>query len=355
MPEPFDTAEAARAIGLTCVTVADLVWTRETNGSGDDLRFTYRNARGRAITNPNAITRLNGLAIPPAYRDVRVSPDPNSHLQAVGTDDAGRVQYRYHPDWDRVREQDKAIRLQRLIRALPAIRRRVEEDLEAPGTPKRKALAAAVRLIDRAHVRVGNDGYLKAHRTHGATTLLKSHIKARGKALALRFTGKSGKRIAKKIEASGLARALRSLARLPGRRAFQYRDEEGQIHAVSAADVNACLADIAGAPVTAKDFRTLAGSARAAEALAEMIPAETESRRRRQVSGVIKDVAERLFNTPAVARRSYVHDAVIESFEDGTLAETYAGSRAGNEVSRAERTLAKVVAANPSARSDASG
>ena len=365
--DDMELEAAAAAIGLTLARVDDLSWTRETARSntsetqidqpdrtsgkddGGEIVMTYRGADGRAITDVNTITRLNALAIPPAYRDVRVSPDPNSHLQAIGTDEAGRVQYRYHPDWDRVREREKAIRLGRLIRALPAIRRRVASDLKAKGTPKAKALAAAVRLIDSAHVRVGNDGYLKTNRTRGATTLLKSHIQARGKALALRFTGKAGKKIAKRVENSALARALKALARLPGRRAFQYRGEDGRVRRIGASDVNAYLAEIAGAPVTAKDFRTLAASAHAAERLAAMEPADTDGRRGRQVSEAVKEVAEELANTPAVARKSYVHDAVVEAFESGALAEAYAGSRAGNEVSRAERTVAKLVEANPNA------
>ena len=369
--DDMDIEAAAAAIGLTLAGVDDLTWTREIagpkdgaakadsktagagqgSGKGEDngIVVSYRRADGKAITDVNTITRLNALAIPPAYRDVHVSPDPNSHLQAIGTDEAGRVQYRYHPDWDHVREREKAIRLARLIRALPAIRRRVATDLKTRGTPKEKALAAAVRLIDSAHVRVGNDGYLKSNRTRGATTLLKSHIKAKGKALALRFTGKSGKKIAKRVENSALARALKALARLPGRRAFQYRDDAGHVRRIGASDVNAYLAEIAGAPVTAKDFRTLAASASAVERLAAVEPADTEGRRNRQVSEAVKEVAEDLSNTPAVARKSYVHDAVVEAFESGELADAYAGSRAGNEVSRAERTVAKLVESNPNA------
>ncbi len=344
MAEAFSIAQAAAEIGLDIVETDALTWTREMAPADDGtVRPVYRNARRREISNPHAIARLNALAIPPAYRDVRVSPEPNSHLQAVGTDEAGRVQYRYHPDWDQVREREKALRLSRLIRVLPRIRRQVSRDIKARGAPRARALAATVRLIDSAHVRIGNDGYLKANRTRGATTLLKRQIKAKGRALALRFTGKAGKTIAKRVESSSLAKALKSLSKLPGRRAFQYRDEAGAVRAVTAPDVNAYLAEIAGVPVTAKDFRTLAASAKAAERLASVEPADTDRRRARQVNGVVKQVAEDLANTPAVARKSYVHDRIVEGFETGDLADAYAASRSGHGVTRAERTVAKLV------------
>ncbi|MEM7565641.1 MAG: DNA topoisomerase IB [Pseudomonadota bacterium] len=341
MAEAYDIAQAAAEIGLDIVESDALAWTREAETAEDGtVTFRYRNARGREITNPNAIARLNALAIPPAYRDVRVSPNPNGHLQAVGTDEAGRVQYRY---WDQVREREKARRLSRLIRVLPRVRRRVAADLKARGAPRERAIAAAVRLIDSAHVRVGNDGYLKANKTRGATTLLKRQIKAKGRALALRFKGKSGRTIAKRVESSSLVRALKSLSKLPGRRAFQYRDDKGAVRAVTAQDVNAYLAEVSGAPVTAKDFRTLAASAKAAERLAEIAPADADRARAGQVNRVIETVAEDLQNTPAVARKSYVHDRIVEGFETGDLAEAYAASRGGHGVSRAERTVAKLV------------
>lgn len=342
--ETFDIARAADQVGLTLGGVDDLVWTRETRRRGDDISMVYRDADGMRITDSAETARLDALAVPPAYGDVRLSPDPRSHLQAIGRDEAGRVQYRYHADWDRVREHEKALRLARLIRALPRIRARVAKDLEMRGPTRQKALAATVRLIDRAHVRIGNDGYLKSNRTHGATTLLKRHITARGRALALKFTGKSGKRIAKRVEGAGLARALKSLTKLPGRRAFQYRDEEGRVRPVTAGEVNAYLAGIAGEAVTAKDFRTLAASAKAAERLAGEIPAASPTARARQIAGVMRDVSETLANTPAVTRKSYVHDAVVEGFENGTLSDAYAGSRGGHRLTRAERTVAKLVA-----------
>lgn len=331
--------EIAREAGLTIASPDDLVITRRRSGKG----FFYIDENGKRIADAAVVARIKSLAIPPAYEGVKIAADPKLHLQATGRDEAGRLQYRYHPDWDAVRETRKVERLDRVIEALPKLRRAVQRDMASPKLGKRKALAAAVALIDETHIRVGCETYVRSNKAHGASTLLKRHVRVRGEGVELAFRGKGGKDVALRMRSPRLARALSRLGSLPGRRLFQYKSEDGGIRRITAVDVNAYLREITGLPVTAKDLRQLGASASAAEELVEVEPAASETGRRRQLAAVMRAISDRLSNTPAVVRKSYVHAVVVEGFASGALRKAYDGARGRPGLRRAEKAVARLV------------
>jgi DNA topoisomerase I len=294
--------------------VEALTIRRRRRGRG----FEYLDGGGRRLTDDSTLERIRSLAIPPAYREVRIARRPDAHLQAVGRDDAGRLQYRYHPAWDEVRAQRKSAQIAEFCAALPRIRRRIARDLRADGLPRERVLAAVVTLIDRTHIRIGCEDYVHSGRSRGAATLLKRNVRSQGDLVSLSFVGKGGREMCCEIESAPLARVIGELGRLPGRRLFQYRDDSG-IRRVTAAEVNGYLQEIAGSVVTAKNFRTLAASAAAAEILARTEPAASRSARRRQVAAVVAEIAEMLGNTPAVTRKSYVLGEVLDAFKNDRL------------------------------------
>jgi DNA topoisomerase-1 len=306
--------------------------------------YTYHGADGRQITDQAMLRRFASLAVPPAYEDVRFSPDERTHLQAVGRDAAGRLQYRYHPDWEKVREAEKAGRLGALAGVLPKIRRAVAQHLSGKEPTRNFALAAAVELVAGSAIRPGSEEYVKKHGTRGATTLLKSNIRVSGEAITLVFRGKGGKDVRKEFSSPRLAAALPVLRTLPGPRLLQYRDESGTIRRITARDVNTFLRDVADIQVSLKDFRTLCASAAVLENLARTVPAESARQRKKQVLEAIKEAAEELANTPAVCRRSYVHDTIVTAFEKGVLERFSATLKACRSPTRREQFLAQVVA-----------
>jgi DNA topoisomerase-1 len=291
------------------------------------------------------IRRLKAMAMPPAYRDVRYSPDPNSHLQAVGIDAAGRLQYRYHSDWEKVREQRKAHRLAKLVAALPRIRRAVNKHLAGEAPTREFALSAVIELVARTAIRPGNESYMRMHGTRGATTLLKSNVILEDDSFVLTFKGKGGKAVRKECDATKLVRALGVLRSVPGKRMFQYRDAQNIVRAVSTTQVNAFLREIAGIKISLKDFRTLMASAVALETLSRVTPAASQRGRKKQILEAIRAAADELTNTPAICRRSYVHDTIVTAFEDGILERFAATMKGQRSQTRREQLLAQVVTA----------
>lgn len=282
--------------------------------------WVYLSSRGRRISDARVQSRLNRLAVPPAYEDARFATDPKAHLQAVGRDAAGRLQYRYHPEWEKIRELRKAQRLISLVEVLPKIRRALAARLCADILSREFALAALVELIAASAIRAGSEEYARAHRTRGAATLLKSNVR-RGDdgTLVLSFRAKGGKQVRKELKHVKLCEALGRLLELPGSRLFQFRGEDGTVRTVSATDANAFLKDISGCAISLKDFRTLCGTAEVMEALAAIEPAGSVRLRKKQVMEAIKGAAQELENTPTVCRKSYVHPAVLTAFESGSL------------------------------------
>jgi DNA topoisomerase-1 len=330
----------ARRLGLRLVGTDALSIRRRRRGRG----WSYLDADGRVIRDPATVRRLARLAVPPAYADVLYAGDRSAHLQAVGRDAAGRRQYRYHPEWEKVRELRKARRLARLAEALPRIRRSVAQHLAAGAPTRDFALAAVIELVARSAIRPGSESYARLRGTRGAATLLKSNVTTYGESITLTFRGKGGKTVLKEFSAPALANALTILRSLPGRRLFQYRAESGDVRYVTAREVNVFLREIAGAKISLKDFRTLLASASALEALARMQPAASERQRRSQVLNAVRAVAEDLANTPAICRKSYVHSSVVAAFEDGVLERFADTLKSCRSATRRAQVLAHIIA-----------
>jgi DNA topoisomerase-1 len=287
-------------------------WTR----AGSRRHFRYVDARGRRITDPEKLARIEALAIPPAWKDVWISPRPGAKLQATGTDAAGRRQYRYHDDYRAAQEQEKFDKLIRFADALPTLREAMSEHMERePMTPE-WTCALAVRLINLGWFRVGDDRYTSAHKTFGITTLRKGHVKVRGSRIAFRFRAKHRVMVRTAVVDSELAAATRELLRTRGSRLLRYTVDD-EIYNLSARRLNEYIAEYMGDEFTAKDFRTWGGTLIAAVALAEHGPVATEREAKRAVAAVMRTVGERLGNTPAVARASYVSPAVVDQYLDG--------------------------------------
>ena len=329
-----DTARHVAEAGLRYVRDARDGLTRKRRGS----KFTYFDRRGVQIRKAEEITRINSLAIPPAYVDVWICPDPDGHIQATARDAKGRKQYRYHPRWQAIRSAAKFERMQAFGEALPRIRRRIAASLRQPGMPREKVLSALVQLLDLTLIRVGNDEYARTNRSYGLTTLLTRHAEVEGRTVRFEFNGKSGvpHRIA--LRHTGLAAFVRDCIDIPGRELFQYLDERGQRHGISAADVNAFLQTIAGTGFTAKDFRTWGASVIALRLLrkrADALPGQAK----RNIVATVRDVAEKLGNTPAVCRKSYVHPRLLEAYREDPAALGALSARAIRGLRREEALL----------------
>jgi DNA topoisomerase-1 len=287
-------------------------WTRV----GSRRHFRYLDARGRRITDPAKLERIQALAIPPAWKDVWISPRPTAKLQATGADAAGRRQYLYHEDYRAAQEEAKFDKLIRFADALPAFRDAMSKHMELEPMSPDWTCAVAVRLINLGWFRVGDDRYTKANKTFGITTLRKSHVRVRGSRIAFRFRAKHRIWVRTAVVDSELAEAIRELRDTRGARLFRYRLEE-EIYNLTARRLNDYIAEYMGEEFTAKDFRTWGGTLVAAVAFAERPPAETATGAKRTVAAVMRMVGERLGNTPAVARASYVSPAVVEQYLDG--------------------------------------
>ena len=338
----IDPVESAHAAGLRYAVDTMPGIRRRRNGRG----FYYLSPQGQPIRDPETLARIKSLAIPPAWTDVWISPDPSGHLQATGFDAKGRKQYRYHPRWREVRNAVKYDRLIAFGEALPGLRERIEHDLSLPGMPKEKILATVVKLLQNTLIRIGNEEYRRANESFGLTTLEDKHAKVSGSTIKFRFRGKSGKEYDVHITDRRLAKIVRQCQEIPGQELFQYLDENGEPHTIESGDVNAYLREIAQGEFTAKDFRTWAGSVAAACHLRECPPCGSDRECRRQVAAMVKHVAEQLANTPAVSRKCYIHPGVIEAYRTGSLiAAITAGPDASAALSEEERFLLNLLRA----------
>ncbi len=305
---------------LKHVSRGDLVIERRRRGRG----YAFVDAEGKPFGDAAFRSRAKHLAIPPAWRDVHLAAEPQAHIQVCGLDEAGRVQYIYHPDWELRRTRKKQKQLALLASALPRLRRRVRDDLSADTGSKTLALAIGVALIDRTAMRVGRERYLDAHGTRGAGTMFTRDAKVKGDEIAISFPAKSGKTAEYALTDAALAEAITRVKSIPGKRLLMYRDDEGKARAIRTEQLNGYLKEISGATVTAKDFRTLHASALAAEALAKLEPGTSPTARKRQVTGVTKQVAAFLQNTPAICRQSYIAPCLFKLFDNGKLADLWA-------------------------------
>ena len=293
--------------------------TRRGAGTG----FAYRDPKGHPLQDPETLERIRKLAIPPAWTDVWICPNPRGHIQAVGRDAKGRKQYRYHEQWNAGRAQTKYGRLPAFGRALPKLRDHVEHDLSRRGPSREKVLATAVRLLEISLIRVGNEEYARQNHSFGLTTLHKRHIEVDGAALILHFVGKSGVEQRVSVRDRRLARLVRGLEELPGQRLFKYRDTAGDLVLIESTDVNSYIRETMGDDFSAKDFRTWAATISAARALRLEPAPESVAAAKRASMRAIKAVAALLGNTPTVSRSSYIHPAVLEAFAEGRLADAF--------------------------------
>jgi DNA topoisomerase-1 len=311
----LDPLAATRAASLRYVSDTMPGITRRRAGTG----FAYRDAAGRPIRDRAVLRRIMALAVPPAWQAVWICPDENGHIQAVGRDARGRKQYRYHARWRSVRDEAKYGRMLLFGSVLPRIRARVSRDLSRSDLTRERILAAVVRLLETTLARVGNVEYAKENNSFGLTTLRRRHARVKGSSVEIDFRGKHGIAHHLEIRDARLARIIRGCQEILGQELFHYVDEAGERHAVASQDVNDYLREIAGEEVTAKDFRTWAGTNLAAIALREYPVAESEAAAKRTIARAVEAVAKLLGNTPAICRKCYIHPAIIDAYLDGSL------------------------------------
>ncbi|HSQ05099.1 MAG TPA: DNA topoisomerase IB [Burkholderiales bacterium] len=295
-----------------------------------DAGFVYVLPNGRQVKNEQTLARIRKLAIPPAYRDVWICLSPDGHLQATGYDARGRKQYRYHPRWREVRDEDKFRRMLAFGRALPRIHRKVALDMRRPDMPREKVLATLVRLLETTLIRVGNEQYVRENRSYGLTTLRNRHVAVSRNAVHFGFRGKHGIHHRVTVEDPRVVAVVRRFRDLPGQELFEYVDGDGKRRVVTSSDVNEYLRDAAGEEFTAKDFRTWYATLRALAHLTGRTFANVREAKA-HVKDMLGEVASKLGNTPAMCRKCYVHPIVIESFLAGTLAQN------GSAIRRNER------------------
>jgi DNA topoisomerase-1 len=317
---PLDRVEehraAAHRAGLHYVSDGVPGIRRRRAGRG----WAYYAPDGARITDRAERARIRALVIPPAWTDVWICPDPLGHIQVTARDGRGRKQYRYHPAYRATRDASKFRRILEFSEILPRIRERIERDLAARHLTRRKVLATVVRLLDKTLIRVGNDAYARENRSFGLTTLRARHVAVRGHTVHFTFRGKSGVQHSVSVTDRRLARVIQQCQDLPGQELFRYRDEHGRVQTIGSGDVNEYLREISGRRITAKDFRTWAGTMLAASTLRDLGPPQSGRDAERKIVQAIDTVAARLGNTRAVCRTYYVHPAVLDAYRDGTTA-----------------------------------
>ena len=313
-----ESVASAQAAGLLFVSDDSKGISRKPRGKA----FQYLLPSGATLKDRAELARVRKLAIPPAWTDVWICPSPNGHIQATGRDARGRKQYRYHADWSCVRDEAKYDRLLTFASALPRIRQTVQDHMAERGLGRNKVLATVVHLLEMTLIRVGNREYARHNKSYGLTTLQDRHVTFAGSTVRFRFRGKTGKEWLLKVSDRRVARIVRSCQDLPGQHLFQYENDEGDVCQVSSADVNDYLREIGGSEITAKDFRTWAGTVLAAVALSEFEHFESEAAAKRNIRSAIEMVASRLGNTTTICRKCYVHPEVINCYLEGTLVKT---------------------------------
>ena len=310
-----DPKDAAESAGLRYVSDGRPGIRRKRAGTG----FTYIRPDGGRLAEANTLKRIKSIAIPPAWTDVWICPSPEGHIQATGRDARGRKQYRYHPRFREVRESTKYGHVVAFADALPCIRKTVKEHMALRGLPREKVLATVVHLLETTLIRVGNDEYADQNNSYGLTTLKNRHVAVAGNEVRFRFTGKSGKQWSLRVRDKRIAKIIKACQELPGQELLQCLDEAGHCQDVTSTDVNNYLKEITGKDITAKDFRTWAGTVLAAMALSELESFDNAAQAKRHLRAAIESVASKLGNTPTICRKCYVHPEVLNSYMDGNF------------------------------------
>jgi len=332
-----DPKITAKAAGLRYAADSMPGYTRKKAGKG----FAFYDADGNQVKDKQLIYRFNRLVIPPAYTNVWISPHENGHLQFTGVDAAGRKQYRYHPEWNNLRNQSKYYHLRLFAEYLPAIRKRVDKDLARQNLDHDKVVALVVRIMELTRIRVGNESYKKLYGSFGLTTLMNKHVKIEGAKVYFEFKGKKGVYQKIALHSRKLARLIRQCRDIPGKELFQYFDEDGNKRSIGSEDVNHYLKDITGEDFTAKDFRTWAGSVSALYAIKEAGEFDTITECKKKIVSVLDEVAINLGNTRAVCKKYYVHPTVIKSYEEGTIFKYISELDRNKDVDTTELNLAE--------------
>ncbi|RKR83798.1 DNA topoisomerase-1 [Mucilaginibacter gracilis] len=339
-----DPKITARAVGLRYVSDSVAGYTRKVTKSG----FAFYDADGKPVKDKELQQRFKSLVIPPAYTHVWISPYANGHLQFTGVDAAGRKQYRYHPEWNAIRNHSKFHRMQLFASFLPAIRQQVAKDLARHGMAYQKVLALVVKLMELTSIRVGNDSYKKLYGSFGLTTLQNRHVKINGDDMSFEFRGKKGVYQKIALHSKKLAKLVKQCRDIPGKELFQYYDHDGKHCTIGSGDVNNYLKEATGEDFTAKDFRTWAGSVSALYAFKTAGGFETATECKKKIVNVLDEVALNLGNTRTVCKKYYVHPAVIKSYEDGTIDKYVAkldekDQADANELNLAEKILLQLL------------
>jgi DNA topoisomerase-1 len=297
----------------------------------------------KEVTNKEDLEYFESLKIPPAWKSVEIAKSRSSKILATGYDDAGRLQYIYNPKFRAHQDREKFERILRFARALPRMRRITEEHLQHRKLDKQKVLACVVQLLDEAYFRIGNDVYAKENSSYGLTTIRSKHIDVVGDTVTFDFIGKSGKQQLKEVRDPQIARLIKKMDDLPGYEVFKYYDEDGELRRVTSDDVNEYIKEIMGEEFTAKDFRTWGGTLLATAELAAAERAHNETERAKIVATCVKKVADRLGNTPAVARSSYIDPRVINAYVKGKdlarIQQTVENMRKENFLSKEESVV----------------
>ena len=306
---------SAKAAGLRYVSDETAGIRRHRHGRG----FSYIGPDGLIVRSPEMLRRFRALVIPPAWTDVWICADPDGHLQVTARDARGRKQYRYHPDFRQRRDDAKFERLFSMSEVLWKIRDRVEDDIAKPGHTRTKVMATVVWLLERTLMRIGTPEYAKANKSFGLTTLRRRHVEVAGSQLRFEFRGKSGMPHLVEVTDRRIARIVQRCQELPGQELFQFLDDAGQRQGVDAGAVNDYLREITDREITAKDFRTWAGTMDAADALRRMKPAKTKRDRERNIVRAVDETARRLGNTRTVCRKYYIHPALLDAYLRGSV------------------------------------
>ena len=310
-----DCASLACQGGLQYINCFDKGIIRRRCGRG----FKYVLSDGVPVKSSQVRVRIEQLVIPPAWTDVWICPKEDGHIQAVGRDELGRKQYIYHPKWHELSTATKFERMLLMPEALPRIRVKVREDLSGSKLSRERVVAAIVRVLDKAHIRVGNEQYVKERDTRGATTLTSDHVQVDHFTVVLDFPGKSGKRSEVEFTDRKVAKVIRQCEEIEGHYLFSYFEND-QLCQATSSDVNTYLREAAGQAITAKDFRTWWGSVTALDALAEFDDRELSlTARKKAIVAAVRRTSELLCNTLAVCRKSYIHPKILSDFEEGLL------------------------------------
>ncbi|MGK4567891.1 DNA topoisomerase IB [Flavobacterium sp. 3HN19-14] len=333
-----DPKITAKAVGLRYAGNSEKGFYRKKSGDS----FTYTDENYKNVSNKEVLERIKKLVIPPAWENVWISPYENGHLQVTGTDTKGRKQYRYHPNWNKIRNQSKFFRLRRFAEVIPKIRKQVDKDLNRKGLPFEKVVALVVKLIEMTNIRIGNDAYKKLYGSFGLTTLRDKHVSFSGEKISFVFVGKKGVHHQISLKSRKLANLVRKCKDIPGQELFQYYDDNGNHKTIGSADINCYLKEITGEEFTAKDFRCWAGSVNALKAFQEAGSPKNSTETKHTIIEVLDEVASKLGNTRTVCKKYYVHPTVIAAYERGTIF-NYKPGKGNRNLNPEEKTLVNLL------------